>query len=59
VTLGKLGVIYLGEIPSAMKELRVGVRPLLMKSALNPSRETRIVVGRKFDVPLERSFVES
>jgi hypothetical protein len=57
VTLGKLGVIYFGDTPEAINEFSVGVRPLLRKSARNPSRETIIVVGPKRAVPLERRVV--
>ena len=56
VRLGKLGSMYFGETPSFMKRLRVGVRPLLRKSALKPSRDIRIVVGAKFEVPFERKI---
>lgn len=56
MTDGKLGSIYLGDIPLAIKELRVGVRPRVRKSALNPSREIRIVVGRNSEVPLDIVF---
>ena len=46
--------MYCGETPLAMKLLRVGVRLRVRKSARNPSREMRMVVGRKVEVPLER-----
>ena len=46
--------MYFGETPSSMNELSVGVKPLFRKSALNPSRDIKIVVGAKFDVPFER-----
>ena len=39
-----------------MKEFRVGVKPLFRKSALNPSRDIKIVVGANFDVPFERKI---
>lgn len=53
MTLGKLGSIYFGDTPSATKELRVGVRPLSRKSARKPSRDIRIVVGAKLEVPFD------
>lgn len=53
MTDGKLGSMYLGDIPLAIKELRVGVRPRVRKSARNPSREMSIVVGRNSEVPLD------
>lgn len=53
VTLGKLGVMNRGESPEATKAVRVGVRCRERKSARKPSREMRIVVGRKACVPLE------
>ena len=41
-------------MPSAIKELSVGVRPRFRKSARKPSSEIKIVVGRKFDDPFDR-----
>lgn len=46
--------MYLGETPSAMNWFKVGVMPRVRKSARKPSREMRIVVGAKVDVPFER-----
>ncbi len=53
VRLGKLGSMYFGEMPSAMNEFRVGVRPRFKKSARKPSRDIKIVVGAKVNVPFE------
>jgi hypothetical protein len=53
VTLGKLGSMYLGETPSATNWLSVGVMPRRRKSARKPSREIRMVVGAKVEVPLD------
>jgi hypothetical protein len=58
VTLGKLGSIYCGEMPSATSLLRVGVNPRLRKSARNPSREINIVVGAKRAVPFDNNVLE-
>ena len=57
MTLGKLGSMYFGETPSAMKEFRVGVILRCRKSARNPSREMRMVVGAKLDDPFDRKDV--
>jgi hypothetical protein len=53
VTLGKLGVMYCGETPLAMRELSAGVRPRSRKSARKPSSEITIVVGAKIALPFE------
>lgn len=53
VTLGKLGSIYCGETPFATSELSAGVKSRSRKSARNPSREIRMVVGAKRAVPLD------
>ena len=53
MTLGKLGSMYWGDTPSSMKLLRVGVKPRFRKSARKPSREIRMVVGAKFEVPFD------
>jgi hypothetical protein len=45
--------MYFGDIPSSMKAFSVGVRPLLRKSALNPSRDMSNVVGGNSAVPLD------
>ena len=45
--------MYLGEMPFCMNSFSVGVRPRYRKSARNPSREIRMVVGAKSDVPLD------
>lgn len=37
-----------------MNWFKVGVTPRVRKSARKPSRDMRIVVGAKVDVPLER-----
>ena len=55
VTLGKLGVMYFGDMPLLMNEFRVGVMPRERKSARKPSNDIRIVVGRKANVLFERS----
>ena len=47
--------MYLGETPLAMNSFRVGVMFLVRKSARKPSREMRMVVGAKREVPLERN----
>lgn len=54
VTLGKLGIIYFGDMPLLMNEFKVGVMPRDRKSARNPSNDIRIVVGRKSDVLFAR-----
>ena len=46
--------MYLGETPSEMSLLRVGVRSRLRKSARKPSSEMMMVVGAKSEDPLER-----
>lgn len=56
VTVGKLGVMYLGDTPFRMKELSAGVRPRFRKSARNPSSDIRIVVGANRQVPLDTKF---
>jgi hypothetical protein len=43
----------LGEMPSCMNWFSVGVRSRYRKSARKPSREIRIVVGAKSEVPLD------
>jgi hypothetical protein len=53
VTLGKLGSMYFGEMPSCTNWLNVGVMFRKRKSARNPSSEIRIVVGAKSDVPFD------
>lgn len=45
--------MYLGLTPERIKPFSVGVRPRFRKSARNPSRERRIVVGAKVCVPLD------
>ena len=47
--------MYLGEIPSSMKEFKVGVMFRWRKSARKPSKEMRIVVGANICEPLDRS----
>lgn len=54
MTLGKLGSMYLGETPLAIKEFRVGVRLRCRKSARKPSSEIRIVVGANVTVPFDK-----
>ena len=43
----------MGEMPFCMNSFSVGVRPRYRKSARNPSREMRMVVGAKRDVPFD------
>ena len=45
--------MYSGEIPSAIREFRVGVIPRFRKSARNPSSDIRIVVGRNCEEPFD------
>ena len=45
--------MYFGEMPSAMNEFSVGVIFLYKKSARNPSREMRTVVGANKEVPFD------
>lgn len=56
VKLGKEGVMYFGDTPCLMNEDNTGVRSRRRKSARNPSKEIRIVVGGKSCVPLESVF---
>ena len=53
MTLGKLGNIYFGEIPSCTNWLSVGVSLRYRKSARKPSSDINMVVGAKRDVPFE------
>ena len=53
VTEGKLGSMYLGEMPSATNLLSVGVRSRYRKSARKPSKDINMVVGAKSEVPLD------
>ena len=53
VTLGKLGSMYLGDIPLSMNFFRVGVNPRYTKSARKPSNDINMVVGANKDVPFE------
>lgn len=45
--------MYFGEMPSWTNWFSVGVRFLNRKSARKPSREMRIVVGAKSEVPFD------
>ena len=54
VTEGNDGSIYFGETPARMNAASVGVRSRWRKSARNPSRDMRRVVGAKSEVPLLR-----
>lgn len=47
--------MYFGDVPSPIKELRVGVSPRVRKSARKPSRDIMMVVGPKSEVPFDSS----
>ena len=50
--------MYLGDTPSEINEVKIGVRLRSKKSARKPSREIRIVVGAKSEVPFDKNFGE-